>query len=91
VDADARAGRRARHWLGLFHLEYARLGVDRGDLGGRDDLTAAKAARADDERGCAPVERLDDHALDLAARAHGEPLRVREPVLEDVAPPWKNE
>jgi hypothetical protein len=83
----------ARRPLLDVELEHLPGRVDRHDRGRRYDAGAVEA-RAEDEIGRAPAHGVDadatDHPDPRAARADEEALRIREPVLENVAPPLED-
>jgi hypothetical protein len=76
-----------------LELEHLPRRVDRHDRGRPDDAGAVEA-RAEDEVGRAPPDGVDSDATDhpdpRPARADEKALRVREPVLENVAPPLED-
>jgi hypothetical protein len=77
----------------LFHLELEQtcLRIDRLDRAREHDAAAMQEARAEDERGRLPANRVEHDAFDdtdsRPAGAHTEPLGSLEPVLEHVAAP----
>jgi hypothetical protein len=76
-----------------LELEHLPRRVDRQDRGRPDDAGAVEA-RAEDEVGRAPADGVDgdatDHPDPRPVRADEKALRVREPVLENVAPPLED-